>query len=145
MDLMASVDGDGKLSPEDQRWLGDGLRQYIDDEEVSLEQALSLNGAPGQRKAKTLIKESIRNKYLLEAWNLVTDERVSPRQRSEMLHDKMSRFETSSYRIYKQHESPPERLAPLQKLLFRIYKAGAQLPGTGHGLHKLVMRILGNH
>ncbi len=145
VNLQASAEGDGRLSPTVQSWLADALRQYTEEEDLSLEKALDLNGAPGQRKAKTLFKESIRNRMLLEAWSMVTSEAVSPWKQSELLHEAMSRFEVSSYRAYKQYENPPDRFTPLQKLLFRIYKNGTPLPATARGLHGLIMRICENH
>ncbi len=143
VELQAAAEGNGQISPSLQYWLSEGIRRYADGEE--LEKALNLHGAPGKRKANTMLMDAIMDNYLLEAWGAVTDEPIEPRQRSERLYQKMSRFETSRYRAYQHYDLPPDNLSELQKILFSMFKTGVTLPGTSRGLHERIMRILENH
>ncbi len=142
-ELLNSVESDGKLSPTVQYWLADGIREYAGGEK--LEKALNLHGAPGKRKANTMLMDAIKDGYLLEAWEMVTDEPIKHPQRSKLLYQKMGRFETSKYRAFRHYDQPPESLSEFQVILFNLYKTGGQLPGTERGLHERIMRILEDH
>ncbi len=142
-ELLAIVEGDGQLTPTVQYWLAEGIQGYADGE--ALEKSLHLHGAPGKRKANTLLRDSVRDSCLLKAWEMVTDNPIKNRQRSNLLYKKMYRFEVSTYRITKHHNLPPESLSPFQKALFNLHKMGGQLPNTERGLHELIMRIQENH
>ncbi len=143
VELKTAADGNGQIPADTRYWLSEGIRRYADGED--LEKALHLHGAPGKRKASTLLMDENMDNYLLEAWGMVTDEPIKPRQRSELLHQKMSRFETSRYRAYQHYDLPPDNLPELQKILFSMFKTGVTLPGTSRGLHERIMRILEDH
>jgi hypothetical protein len=118
------------------RWFAGGLDEYML-YDVPLEEALSLHGEAGKRKAKTRWAQEQRDSALRAAYHHA--EGKNPTQKIAELRRQSRRFEGLSFNRYRHLTEPPESWSELRKNLFRAMKSGCPMPDSERQFYRIVM------
>jgi len=125
-------------------WVTDSLDGYLFGSADNLDQAFGVNGKNGGRKAKTVLLQAKRDKYILDAWEAVSDdENITPWSRSKLLAKEVNTFISIVWLRVCFFDHPPKNYSELRKSLFYATKSGnGKLPMTAKGLHLIVSNAM---
>lgn len=132
--VVAAAEAGRPLPPDAAVWLARGIGHHLEGGEP-LERALSLDGAGGRRRARTLWRLQRRDAALRRAHALVAG--ASPWARSLALEAEVRRFAAIHWPRWRGLMAPPPGCSDLRAALWDAFAAGPPVPETARRLHTL--------
>ena len=122
--------------------LNEGLQEFERSEfKTPLDICLGIRGV-GKESIETVKKRKQRDHYLYQAWMQASiDIKLDDWTRSTRLSEYMLRFQTTTWKHFKDSQMTPEKLSPIQQALFRAFSTGIYIPTSIKQINRICVDI----